>query len=77
MMVVQDYSTILAATNSNNNNLDNLFFYIWFEYYMNFDKDMIKNAYIKAKEKNESKVDADTLRELGYSEEEIAKATFE
>lgn len=77
MMVVQDYSTILAATNSNNNNLDNLFFYIWFEYYMNFDKDLIKNAYIKAKEKNDSKVDADTLRELGYSEEEIAKATFE
>lgn len=76
-MVVQDYSTILTATNSNNNNLDNLFFYIWFEYYMNFDKDLIKNAYVKAKEKNESKVDADTLRELGYSEEEIAKATFE
>lgn len=44
---------------------------------MNFDKDLIKNAYIKAKEKNDSKVDADTLRELGYSEEEIAKATFE
>lgn len=43
---------------------------------MNYDKIGIRNAYQKEKENQKSAVDADDLRALGYSEEDIAKAHF-
>lgn len=66
---------VLAAKNSDN--LDQLFFHIWYEYFMNIDKDTVKQAYHKTKEKENSKVDADVLRELGYTEEDIQNAIFD
>lgn len=44
---------------------------------MNFDKFSIKNAYQAEKEKEKSVVDAETLRALGYSEEDIRKAQMQ
>ena len=55
---------------------DNLYYYIWFEFLMNYDKIGIRDAYQREKEKQNSAVDADELRALGYSEEDIAKAQF-
>lgn len=55
---------------------DELYYHIWFEYLMNYDKIGIRNAYQKEKENQKSAVDADDLRALGYSEEDIAKAHF-
>ena len=43
---------------------------------MNYDKIGIRDAYQKEKEKQNTAVDADELRALGYSEEDIAKAQF-
>lgn len=43
---------------------------------MNYDKIGIRDAYQKEKEKQKTAVDADELRALGYSEEDIAKAQF-
>lgn len=53
---------------------DRLYYKIWFEYFMNFDKNTIKMAYQKDKENQSHKVDAQMLREAGYSEEDIQKA---
>lgn len=53
---------------------DNLYYNIWFEYLMNYDKLGVRDAYQKEKEKQKAAVDADDLRALGYSEEDIAKA---
>lgn len=55
---------------------DDLYYYIWFEFLMNYDKIGIRDAYQKEKEKQNTAVDADELRALGYSEEDIAKAQF-
>ena len=41
---------------------------------MNYDKIGIRDAYQKQKEEEKNKVDDETLRELGYSEEDILKA---
>ena len=41
---------------------------------MNYDKFGIRDAYQKQKEKKKHDVDDDTLRELGYSEEDILKS---
>lgn len=41
---------------------------------MNYDKLGIRDAYQKEKEKRKHDVDADTLRALGYTEEDILKA---
>ena len=41
---------------------------------MNYDKLGIRDAYQKQKEKKRQEVDDDTLRELGYSEEDILKS---
>ena len=43
---------------------------------MNYDNLCIRDAYQKEKEDEKSAVDADELRALGYSEEDIAKAQF-
>ena len=55
---------------------DDLYYYIWFEFLMNYDKIGIRDAYQKEKEKQNTAVDADELRALGYSEEDIAMAQF-
>ena len=55
---------------------DELYYYIWFEFLMNYDKLGIRDAYQKEKEKAKTAVDAEELRALGYSEEDIKKAQF-
>ena len=73
IMVVQDFLTVSVL---NKELQDNLYYYIWFEFLMNYDKIGIRDAYQREKEKQNSAVDADELRALGYSEEDIAKAQF-
>ena len=53
---------------------DDLYYFIWFEFLMNYDKLGIRDAYQKQLEKQKNAVDAETLRAAGYSEEDIAKA---
>ena len=55
---------------------DELYYHIWFEFLMNYDKLGIRDAYQAEKEKQKSAVDADALRAAGYSEEDIANAQF-
>ena len=55
---------------------DELYYYIWFEFLMNYDKLHIRDVYQKEKEKAKTAVDAEELRALGYSEEDIEKAQF-
>ena len=73
-MVVQDFLTVSVQ---NKNLQDDIYYYVWFEYLMNFDKFSIRNAYQAEKEKEKSVVDAETLRALGYSEEDIRKAQIQ
>lgn len=56
---------------------DELYYYIWFEFLMNYDKIGIRDAYQREKEKRTTAVDADELRALGYSEEDISNAQLE
>lgn len=70
-MTVQDF---LTASVQNHELQDDLYYYIWFEFLMNYDKFGIRDAYQKQKEKKKHDVDDDTLRELGYSEEDILKS---
>lgn len=55
---------------------DELYYFIWFEFLMNYDKLGIRDAYQKEKAKEKTAVDAEELRALGYSEEDIKKAQF-
>lgn len=70
-MVVQDF---LTASVQNKELQDELYYHIWFEFLMNYDKLGIRDAYQKQLEKQRNAVDAETLRAAGYSEEDIAKA---
>ena len=70
-MIVQDF---LTESVQNKALQDDLYYYIWFEFLMNYDKLGVRDAYQREKEKRKNDVDAETLRELGYSEEDIAKA---
>lgn len=72
-MVVQDFLTVSIQ---NKELQDELYYHIWFEFLMNYDKMCIRDAYQKQKEKQKNAVDAETLRAAGYSEEDIAKAQF-
>ena len=72
-MVVQDFLTMSVQ---NKELQDELYYYIWFEFLMNYDKLGIRDAYQKEKEKEKTAVDAEELRALGYSEEDIKKAQF-
>ena len=73
-MVVQDFLTV----SSQNSELhDILYFHIWFEFFMNYDKLNIRDAYQSEKEKRRTAVNAEELRALGYSEEDIRKAQLE
>lgn len=56
---------------------DDIYYLVWFEFLMNYDKYGVRDAYQKEKEKQRNAVDEETLRELGYSEEDIRKANFE
>lgn len=73
-MVVQDFLTI---SSQNKELQDTLYYHIWFEYFMNYEKINIRDAYQNEKEKRKNAVDADELRALGYSEDDIANAQFE
>ena len=70
-MVVQDF---LTASVQNKELQDELYYHIWFEFLMNYDKLGIRDAYQNEKEKKKSAVDAETLRAAGYSEEDIRNA---
>lgn len=73
-MVVQDF---LTASVQSKELQDDLYYFVWFEFLMNYDKLGIRDAYQREKEKRRTAVDADELRALGYSEEDIRKAQFE
>ena len=73
-MVVQDF---LTASVQNKELQDELYYHIWFEFLMNYDKLGIREAYQKQVEKQKNSVDAETLRAAGYSEEDIANAQME
>lgn len=64
----------MTASVQNKELQDNLYYYIWFEFLMNYDKIGIRDAYQREKENQKTAVDADELRALGYSEEDISKA---
>lgn len=70
-MVAQDF---LTGSVQNKELQDGLYYHIWFEFLMNYDKIGIRDAYQKEKENAKTAVTADELRALGYSEEDIAKA---
>ena len=70
-MVVQDFLTMSVQ---NKELQDELYYHIWFEFLMNYDKLGIRDAYQKEKERQKNAVNAEELRALGYSEEDIAKA---
>lgn len=56
---------------------DEIYYLIWFEFLMNYDKYGVRDAYQKEIEKKRNAVDEETLRELGYTEDDINKAHFE
>ena len=67
----------MTASVQNKNLQDELYYNVWFEFLMNYDKIGIRDVYQKEKEKQQTAVNADELRALGYSEEEIQKAQFD
>ena len=73
-MVVQDF---LTASVQSKELQDDLYYFVWFEFLMNYDKLGIRDAYQQEKEKRRTAVDADELRALGYSEEDIKQAQLE
>lgn len=73
-MTVQDFLTVSVQ---NKLLQDELYYHIWFEFLMNYDKIGIRDAYQEIKNKQKISVDADSLRELGYSEEDINAASLE
>lgn len=72
-MVAQDF---LTASVQNKELQDDLYYHIWFEFLMNYDKLAIRNSYQELKERQKNAVDAETLRAAGYSEEDIRNAQF-
>lgn len=55
------------------NKIDDDYAYICGEFALNYSVDAMRYTYLEAKEKAKNEVDADKLRELGYTEEQIAK----
>ena len=64
----------MTASVQNKELQDDLYYYIWFEFLMNYDKIGVRNVYQKELEKQKNAVDAEVLRAAGYSEEDIANA---
>ena len=56
---------------------DDLYYKVWFEFLMNYDKINVRNVYQKEKERKKNAVDAEVLRAAGYSEEDIRKAQLD
>lgn len=56
--------------------MDDDWSYLIFEFMMNFSTDNIRYLYHKQKENDSKKVNADVLRKLGYTEEQIQKSKF-
>lgn len=67
----------MTASVQNKELQDDLYYFVWFEFLMNYDKLGIRDAYQQEKEKRRTAVDADELRALGYSEEDIKQAQLE
>lgn len=73
MLVIQDYLKVCPVQSDLQ---DDDWNFIVCEFALNYSLDSIRYSYQKNKEKELNKVDADKLRELGYSEEMIAKSKF-
>lgn len=69
-MWARDYFRISPAAESLN---DDDFLNLTYEFSMNYSHDGFKKAYVEWDKKKKNEVDADLLRELGYSEEDIEK----
>lgn len=57
----------------NCNNEDEHLDFLLYDFAMNYSIDSLRIGYMKWKEKENSEVDDDLLRELGYSEEDILR----
>ena len=67
----------MTASVQNKELQDDLYYCVWFEFLMNYDKYGVRKGYQEYKEKEKNKVDDETLRELGYSEEDILNSHTE
>ena len=67
----------MTISSQNKELQDTLYYHIWFEYCMNYEKLNVRDAYQSEKEKRRNAVNAEELRALGYSEEDIANAQLE
>lgn len=56
--------------------MDDDWCYLIFEFAMNYTTESIRYSYHKQKENDGKKVNADVLRKLGYTEEQIQKSKF-
>lgn len=70
LLVAQDYLKVCQVKSDLQ---DSDWTFIVCEFALNYSLDSIRFAYQKHKEEENKKVDADKLRELGYTEEMIAK----
>ena len=59
------------------NNDDEDLEFLLYDFAMNYSIDSLRKGYFDWKKKNESEVDDDLLRELGYSEDDILKNHIE
>lgn len=73
MLISQDYLKVCPVASDLQ---DDDWTYIICEFALNYSLDAIRYSYNKNKEESKKKVNADILRELGYSEEDIAKSKF-
>lgn len=71
MLISQDYLKVCPVASDLQ---DDDWTFIVCEFALNYSIDSIRYSYNKHKEDEKNKVNADKLRELGYSEEMIAKS---
>lgn len=72
IMWARDYFRVLPEVQ----NLDDYdFLNLTYEFAMNYTHEGFRKAYSDYENKKKTRVSADMLRELGYSEEDIAKET--
>ena len=67
----------MTASVQNKELQDDLYYRVWFEFLMNYDKINVRDVYQKEKERKKNAVDAEVLRAAGYSEEDIRKAQLD
>lgn len=70
-LIVQDF---LKGYQVESDLVDGDFCFILFEFIMNYTTESLRAAYHNQKKLNDNKVNSETLRKLGYSEEDIQKA---